>query len=43
MDKKAKRMMRSEKARKKRRTVKEIIFACTVRKFSRLRKLRRRS
>ncbi len=37
----AERIKRSEAARAKRRKLKDIIFECTVRKFSRLRKLRK--
>ena len=39
---KATRIKRSEAARTKRRKLKDIIFDCALRKFSRLRKLRRK-
>ncbi len=39
--KRAKRINRSETARVKRRKIKDIILDCTIRKFSRLRKLRK--
>ena len=38
---KGERIKRSETARAKRRKIKDIILDCTVRKFSRLRKLRK--
>lgn len=38
---KAKRIAKSERARAKRRKIKDTLFECALRKFSRLRKLRR--